>query len=202
MPRDGNASVPRPLSEEDSHDARAARQRALVERPEGALPAGGARPDRRAARGARSRSRAPSGTWPSIRPAASPRSCTTASCWPSRTPCCATSRRAPGERGSTPPTCPIAPRSTGCSTRSRRSCGPRSAPDRGGGLRPPRRPRSRRRDARADGGEPRSRRRCPSSAVRGPARHGVAVGLLRALHDRRRGGDPGAAPLAAQRARR
>ena len=52
----------------------------------------------------------------------------------------------------------------------------------------------------ADGGERRFRGRAAQArAVPGPARQGLAVGLLRPLHDRRRGGRARAAPPAPER---
>ena len=78
----------------------------------------------------RSPSRGPTGTSPSTRSAASRRSSGTDSRWPSRTPCCASSRPARATRTSIPPISPIARPSTGCSTRSRRSCVRRSSPSR------------------------------------------------------------------------
>ena len=70
----------------------------LVERAQGALPAGRARARATTAARCRSRSRGRTGISRRTRSAASRRSTTTASCWPSRTRSCATSRSARAAR--------------------------------------------------------------------------------------------------------
>ena len=68
---------------------------------------------------------------------------------------------------------------------------------RAGGLRPPGREGARRRAARGRRRQRRLRGRAAQArAIPGPARRRLAVGLLRTLHDRRRGGGTRAAPPA------
>ena len=76
----------------------------------------------------------------------------------------------------------------------------RALPHRGGRVRRARRPGARRRGARSRGREDGVRRGAAEApGLRAPDRRLLAVGLLRALHDRGRRGDARAAPPAAQR---
>ena len=175
---------------------RAARQRTLVERPEGALPARRAGPDGGAARGA---VRLPA---PRLAPRREPAG---------RHPRAHSRRLRAGRvehRAALPrdplrghadlPLRPPRPRNGQLAARRHRHLPAAGAlSHRAGGLRPPRRQGSRRRAARRRRRQRRLRGRAAQArAIPGPARRRLAVGLLRPLHDRRRGGGTRAAPPA------
>ena len=172
------------------HVARAARQRALVERPEGALPARRARPDRRAARGAvraAAAGLAPRGQPARRHPGDRPRRLRAGRV--EHRP--ALHRDALGRHADLPVR-PPRPRDGQLAARRDRDVpAARAVPDRGGGLRPARRARPRRRGAgrrrRARGvREGAAEARSSSRACSTRPRRGPAAGASRSPTSRRR----------------
>ena len=137
--------------------------------------------------------RQPARRHPRARPRRLPR-------WPSRTPCCAIIATRSGDTQIYPSDLPDRATVNWLLDAIATFLRPALLSDRGGRVRRACRPRhSAPSRPRPTAARRRSRGAAEARALPGPARRRLAVGLLRPLHDRRRGGDAGAPPPARQR---